>query len=206
MMRGYIHLGAAAVTPFALAFLVLLADSTRDYVGAAVFGASLILLYTTSGIYHVMPLRARVRGVMRRLDHSMIYVLIAGTYTPFALNLLGNGRGIPILSAVWGLAIAGIVLKATALNAPRWLGVVSYMAIGWVGLIPVMRLAAALPAVALVLLVTGGLVYSAAGLIYLFRWPNPFPRVFGFHEIFHSMVVVASGTFYYVVAAYVLPY
>ena len=205
MLRGYLHLVAAAVTPFALVMLLLVADSPRDYVGAAIYGTSLVLLYTTSGIYHMMPLGTRYRSVLRSMDHSMIFLLIGGTYTPFALKLLGNGWGIPILSVVWGLAGAGIVLKVIAPHAPRWLGVSIYLAIGWVGLIPAVQIAKALPVVALVLLIAGGLLYSTGGLMYLFRWPNPFPRVFGFHEVFHSMVILASAIFYLVVAAYVLP-
>ncbi len=189
MLRGYLHLVAAAVTPFALGLLLLIADSPRDYVGAAIFGASLILLYTTSGIYHVMPQSIRFHGILRKMDHSMIFLLIGGTYTPFALKLLDNGWGIPILSVVWGLGGAGIVLKIIAPQAPRWLGVSIYLAIGWVGLIPVAQIAKTLPLEALVLLIVGGSLYSIGGLMYLYRWPNPFPRVFGFHEVFHSMVI-----------------
>jgi len=206
LLRGYIHLAVAFVTPFALVVLLLIADSPRDYVGAAIFGASLILVYTTSAVYHVAPWNARNRGIMRRIDHSMIFLFIAGTYTPFTLKLLDNAWGISILSVVWGLASVGIVLKVIAPGVPRWLGVSLYIALGWVGLIPAAQIAASLPFDALALMIAGGLLYSVGGIFYMARWPDPFPRVFGFHETFHSMVALASVMFYFVVADHVLPY
>ncbi|MCH7787738.1 MAG: hemolysin III family protein [Chloroflexi bacterium] len=205
LLRGYIHLVVAVVTPFALVGLLLIADSPRDYAGAAIFGSSLILVYTTSAAYHVMPWNVRYRAIMRRLDHSMIFLFIAGTYTPFTLKLLGNAWGISILSVVWGLASVGIALKLIAPNVPRWLGVSLYIALGWVGLVPATQIAASLPFEALMLMIAGGLLYSVGGVFYMMRWPDPFPRVFGFHEIFHSMVALASVIFYFVVADYVLP-
>ena len=206
LLRGYIHLAAALAAPFALLLLILLADSPRDYVGGAIFGASLILVFGTSAMYHVVNWNDFYRGVVRRMDHAMIYVLIGGTYTPFTLKLLGNAWGISVLSVVWGLAGVGILMKVFAPGAPRWLGVATYLMIGWIGLIPIVQVAAALPLNALLLLIAGGLLYSSGGLVYLFRRPDPVPRVFGYHEMFHSMVVIACGIFYYVVAAYVLPY
>lgn len=204
-MRGYLHAVAVAVSPFALLLLMLISDSTRDYIGAAVFGTSLILLYTASAVYHLAPQDSRHLGVLRRVDHSMIFFLIAGTYTPFALKVLDNAWGISILAAVWGVAGFGIILKIVVARAPRWLGVSIYVLIGWVGLIPSIQIARALPIEANVLLLVGGLIYSLGAVMYLFRWPNPSPRVFGFHEVFHLMVVLASAAFYLVVAAYVLP-
>ena len=135
----------------------------------------------------------------------MIFFLIAGTYTPFALNVLDNSWGTSVLLAVWGVAAFGIILKVVVVRAPRWLGVGIYVLIGWVGLIPSMQIARALPIEANILLLVGGLLYSLGAFMYLFRWPNPSPRFFGFHEVFHLMVVLASGVFYLVVAAYVLP-
>ena len=153
-----------------------------------------------------MLLQSRYLDTLRRMDHAMIFLLIGGTYTPFALKILDAGWGIAILSIVWRLAGAGILLKLSMAQAPRWFGVGIYMVLGWIGFIPSVQTSKALPMEATILLVAGGLIYSAGSLMYLFRWPDPFPRVFGFHEVFHSMVVVASGTFYFVVAAYVLPY
>ncbi|MDA0768862.1 MAG: hemolysin III family protein [Chloroflexi bacterium] len=205
LLRGYLHLVAAIVTPFALVLLLLIADSPQGYAGAAVFGTSLILMYTASAMYHLTPLESSHLGVLRRFDHSMIFFLIGGTYTPFALKILDNAWGISILSVVWGLAGIGIILKLTLPQAPRWLGVSIYILIGWIGLIPFVQIANALPIEANFLLTAGGLTYTLGSLMYLFRWPNPFPQAFGFHEVFHLMVVMASSMFYLVVAAYVLP-
>lgn len=205
IMRGYIHLTAALIAPFALALLLVVADSPRDFVSAAVFGVSLILLYTVSAFYHLGLLRSRYVRMLRRIDHAMIFLLIGGTYTPFALKMLDAGWDTAILSVVWGLAGAGILLKLSVPQAPRWFGVGIYLALGWIGLIPSVQISKALPMEAIILLVAGGLLYSAGGLMYLFRWPDLFPRVFGFHEVFHSLVVIASGIFYIVVVVYVLP-
>jgi hemolysin III len=206
VLRGYIHLVAAVAAPLALVSLLIVADSPRDFVGAAIFGTSLILLFTISGLYHVPPWSARYRGVLRKADHSMIFFFIAGAYTPFALKLLGNAWGIPFLSVLWGLAGVGAVTKLVAPRAPRWLGVSVYLTAGWTGLIPAMRIAANLDAQALVLIASAALLYSAGGIMYLCRWPNVLPGIFGFHEMFHSTVVVASGMLYFVIAVHVLPF
>ena len=206
LLRGYIHLAAAILTPFALAWLLLISDSQRDLIGGAIFGGSLILMYTTSAVYHVIPWSPSYRNVVRTLDHSMIFVLIAGTYTPFALKLLSAAWGISFIAVVWGLASAGILLEVLAPWAPRLLRVSIYLAIGWLGIIPIVQIAAALTFEALVLLIASGMLYSAGGLAYAKRWPDPFPRVFGFHEVFHSMVALASGLLFFVIVVYVLPY
>lgn len=204
LLRGYLHLVVALVSPFALLQLLFISDSPRDYVGSAIFGASLILIYTTSAIYHVVPWSASYRAILRRADHSMIFIFIGGTYTPFMLKLLSNQWGIPIMSAMWMLAGLGIILKIIAPGAPRWLGVSIYLSFGWIGIIPVFQVATSLPTEAFILVMTGGVLYSVGAFMYLKRWPNPFPRIFGFHEVFHSLVVLASGVYYFVVATYVL--
>ena len=162
------------------------------------------MLLAISGLYHVPMWRPAVRARLRRVDHSMIFVLIAGTCTPFALKLLDNGWGIAITSVVWVLAGAGMLLNIIAPNAPRRLRVSIYIAIGWFGLVPVILGAASMTTAAVMLLTAGGLLYSAGGVIYAIRWPDPIPGVFGFHEVFHSMVVLASGVFWFVIATHVL--
>jgi len=206
LLRGYLHLATAVVTPYALVHLLFSADSPRGFVGGAIYGSSLILMYTTSAIYHLIPWGASHRNVVRRVDHSMIFIFIGGTYTPFALMLLSNEWGIPILSVVWGLVGMGVIQKIIAPSASRRFRVSIYLAIGWIGLIAVFQLAAALTVEALVLIVGGGLLYSVGGVTYAKRWPDPFPRVFGYHEVFHSLVVLASAVFWVVIATYVLPY
>ena len=206
LLRGYVHLAVAIVTPFALVRLLIIADSPRDLIGSAVFGGSLILMYTTSAIYHVFPWRPHYRRFLRTIDHSMIFVLIAGTYTPFALKLLSSAWGISIMAMVWGLAAVGILLEVIRPRSPRLFRVSIYLATGWVGVIPIGQFASALTVQALVLVIASGMLYSAGGFAYAKRWPDLFPRVFGFHEVFHSMVALASGLLFFVIAVYVLPY
>lgn len=204
LLRGALHGIAAVLTPFAMLWLLLRADSPRQYVGAAIFGTSMLLLYTSSASYHLAPWPARLRRVMKRVDHSMIFVLIGGTYTPFCLIVLGNGWGIPMLSVVWTLAAAGVLLKVLCPDAPRWLGVTLYIGLGWVGAIAAVPVVSALPVAAIVMLVLGGQLYTVGAIIYALRRPNPSPRFFGFHEVFHTFVIAGSAVHFSLIAAYLM--
>ena len=203
ILRGYLHLASAIVSPFALVILVLLADSPRGIVGAAIFGASLVVLYWTSASYHVLS-GPRLRGLMRRLDRSVIFIFIAGAYAPFALNLMSNAWGIPILSVVGGLALVGFITTLAAPAAPRWVRVGLYLLLGWIGIVGITELVRALPGEALILLVLGALLFSGGGAMYATRRPDPFPQVFGYHEMFHTLQVAGTAVFYSVVAIYVV--
>lgn len=204
-LRGAFHLGAALAAISGAVLLVLLADSARAYVGGAVFAASLILMYATSAVYHRITWTPRLRGIVRRLDHSTIFMLIAGTYTPFCLLVLNTAWGISILSVVWALAGAGIIMKLVWPGAPRWLNVLLYAIVGWLALIAAPQLAAWFTAVPLALLLLGGIMYTLGGVVYALGRPNPFPRIFGYHEVFHLLVVAGSVLHYSLVAIYVLP-
>ncbi len=205
LLRGYFHLCAAFAAIAGLVLIVLLAGSARAYVGGIIFATSLILLYTTSATYHRIRWGRRMRSVMRRLDHSMIFVLIAGTYTPFCLLVLNTAWGISLLSVVWGIAGAGIALKLVWPSAPRWLGVGLYLTTGWVAVVASTQIAAWAAAAPLLLLVGGGILYSLGGVTYALRRPNPFPRVFGYHEVFHLLVIAGSVLHYSLVAIYLMP-
>ena len=204
-LRGVFHLAAAIAAIAGTVLLVLLASSARAYVGGAVFGASLILLYTTSAAYHRINWSPRLRGIVRRLDHSMIFVLIAGTYTPLSLLMLSTAWWISLLSVVWGIAGAGIILKIAWPHAPKWLSVAFYLTIGWLALVATPQLGSWFTAGPLALLLLGGLLYTLGGVIYAVRKPNPFPRVFGYHEVFHLLVIAGSVLHYSLVAIYILP-
>ncbi len=205
LLRGYLHLFAAFVAVAGCVVLMLLADSPRAYVGGAVFAASLILLYFTSGVYHTITWGRRARAALQRLDHSMIFVLIAGTYTPFCLLVARDAWGIALLSVIWSVAGAGILLKLAWGSAPRWLNALLYVSAGWIAVVAATELADWFAAVPLALLLSGGILYTLGALVYAAGKPNPFPRVFGYHEVFHVMVTAGSALHYSLVAIYVIP-
>ena len=147
----------------------------------------------------------RLRALVRRLDHSIIFVFIAATYTPFTLMLMSNGWRIPLLSVVAGLAGAGAVVSLTGPVASRWIRVMLNLTLGWIGIVAISELLSALPGRAIVLLLLSGILFSLGGAIYAARRPDPFPRVFGYHEIFHSLEIAATVVVYSVVLIYVLP-
>lgn len=198
-LRGYIHLAAALISPFALVALIRMADSPSATVGAAIFCSALILAYSSSAAYHLLPWRA-----LQRVDHAMIFVLIAGTFTPFTLRALSIPWGIPVLATVWALAGAGIVGRLLFPSRSRWMRTGPYIVLGWVALVPAYQLWRSLPHAAFALILVGGALYSIGGLVYATRRPDPFPAVFGYHEVFHALTVAAGGVFYFVIASYVV--
>jgi hemolysin III len=203
MLRGYLHLASAIVAPFALAYLVFLGESPREIVGAAVFGGSLIALYWTSASYHLLVTR-RFRKFMSRLDRSVIFLFIPGAYTPVVLNLMSDAWGVPIMSGLGVVAVVGLVITWVAPDAPRWIRVGLYLMLGWTGIVGIPELTSVLSGEALALLALAGVLFSGGGAIYAARRPDPFPRVFGYHEVFHAMQVAGTAVFYYVVAVYVV--
>jgi hemolysin III len=205
LLRGVLHFYAAIAAVVGAAVLLLVAGSARAYVGGAIFAASLILLYGTSAAYHRITWTPLMRGLMRRLDYSMIFVLIAGTYTPFCLVVLPNAWGITMLSVIWGVAGGGVLIRVAWPTAPKWLAVSLYVTVGWLALIAAWELVARLEPLPLVLLVLGGVLYTLGGVVYAIRRPNPWPRVFGYHEIFHLLVILGSVVHYSLIAIYVLP-
>jgi hemolysin III len=206
LLRGVSHVIAAIVaTTLGAPALLLIADSPRAYVSAAIFAASLILLYSTSAAYHRINWTPLFRAIISRMDHSMVLVLIGGTFTPFCLVVLGTAWGITMLSVIWGVAGAGVLVNTVWPASPRWLRVGFYVILGWLGLIPAPELAHRLAAAPLALLVLGGVLYTIAGVIYWIRKPDPFPRVFGHLEVFHLFVIAGTVLHYLTIAIYVLP-
>ncbi|MEX0782336.1 MAG: hemolysin III family protein [Dehalococcoidia bacterium] len=205
LLRGHIHFACAIVAPFALVVLLVVAQSPAAYVSAAIFGAGLILLFSVSAAYHLVPWPAKAHAIARRVDQSTIFLAIGASYTPFCLLALPLPWGIPILVAVWTLCALGIGLKLTWPGAPLWLSVGSYLVVGWVALVTIHPLSTAISAVALAAMVGAGLLYSLGALAYATRWPNPIPRLIGHHEVFHLLVAAASAVLYGVVALEVLP-
>lgn len=182
-------------------WLIALAASPREYVSAAIYSGSLVMLFGFSAAYHTLPWPPRPHRVMKRLDHSTIFLLIAGSYTPFCLLALSNLWGLTILSVVWSLAAAGVLLKLFWIDAPRRLGVVCYLGLGWLGLLAAPALASSVTVWTSAALLTGGLLYTAGAVVYGSRRPDPFPSVFGYHEVFHLFVIAGAAIHYGLVVA-----
>ena len=199
-LRGVLHQAAFAISLITGTALVCLAEGGRARTAATVYAVSVALLFGTSAAYHRGPWTGRSREVMKRLDHSMIFILIAGTYTPFALLLLeGTARWV-VFGLVWGGALAGVVLRNSIRRPARWLFVGIYMLLGWTALGVLPQLADAGGMRVVVLLLVGGLFYSLGAIVYAMKRPNPSPRWFGFHEVFHAFTLLAFVTHYLAVS------
>jgi len=204
-MRGVLHQWAFFVSLGMGLLLILAASGQREVAATAIYAGSVAGLLGTSALYHrVNWSRAGARRWMRRADHAMIFVLIAGTYTPFALLVMDDPLATAILIAVWSGAAAGIILQLAWIDAPRWLSVLVYMLLGWVAIATVPDLLEGLGLTATLLVATGGLLYTVGALVYALRRPDPAPAIFGFHEIFHALVIAAAALQYAVIAFWVV--
>ena len=190
--------------------IVLLATAVRagrvdQMVAFGIFGLSLIALYAASALYHLLPLSPAGVARLRQVDHVSIFVLIAGTYTPFCLLALNGAWRAGLLAVVWGLALCGLLLKLFWMDAPRWLSVALYLGMGWVAVFAAPALFRAVPAGGMAWVLAGALVYSAGALVYGLKRPNPIPEVFGFHELWHLFVMAGSACHYWAVLGYIAP-
>ena len=205
-LRGVSHQWAFFVSLVLGLALVLTAPGGRATAAAAIYSASVAGLFGTSALYHrVNWSSASARAWMRRLDHSMIFVLIAGSYTPFALLALHGRLATAILIAVWGGALAGVGFKLIWIDAPKWLVAITYVVLGWVAVAAFPQLLDRIGVVATALVAAGGVLYTLGAVVYARKRPDPSPTVFGYHEVFHLLVIVAAALQYAVVAFYVLP-
>jgi hemolysin III len=204
-LRGVLHQWAFFVSVIAGAALVLVAPAGRATLATSIYAVTVAGLFGVSAVYHrVNWVSVTARRWMRRLDHSMIFLLIAGTYTPFALLVLDGGLATAILIAVWGGAAAGIVLNLIWIDAPKWLTAVVYVALGWVAVAAFPAMFDELGVTATLLVALGGIFYTLGAVVYATQRPNPAPAVFGYHEIFHALVIAAAAVQYSVVAFYVV--
>jgi hemolysin III len=204
-LRGVFHQYAFFVSLGSGALLVLLAATTRAAVAVGVYAVSVSALFGVSALYHRVTWTSPARRRMRRLDHSMIFLLIAGTYTPVSLLVLKGTLAIAVLAVVWGGAVAGVVLELAWVGAPRWLGGTVYLALGWVAVVAMPQLFAHLGVAGGLLIVAGGLVYSAGAAVYALRRPDPVPAVFGYHEVFHLLVIAGAAAHFLAISLYALP-
>jgi hemolysin III len=205
-LRGVSHQWAFFVSVATGVALVLAAPNGRATAAVSIYAFSVAGLFGASALYHRINWSTTgARRWMRRLDHSMIFLLIAGTYTPFAVLVLNGPLATAILIVVWAAALGGIVLKLAWIDAPKWLVALIYVAIGWVALAAFPQLLDKLGVTATAMVAAGGLLYTVGAIVYARKRPDPSPTVFGYHEIFHALVILAAALQYAVVAFWVLP-
>jgi hemolysin III len=203
-LRGVLHLWAFYVAVVAACALVVAAAGARARLAAGVYGAGLCALFGGSALYHRWRWSPRWRPLLRRVDHSAIFVFIAASYTPLALLVLGGTLRWVVLATVWAGALAGVAFSVAWIGAPRALVAGCYLALGWVALIAAPQLVERLSVAPLVLLAAGGLLYTVGALVYAARRPDPWPRVFGFHEVFHAFVIAAAAAHFAAMAGWVV--
>jgi len=205
-LRGVSHEYAFFVSIATGAALIAAASDARARLAAAVYAGALTALLGTSALYHRVTWRPRARRWMRRLDHSMIFVLIAGTYTPVCLIALHGSLAHTILIVVWAGALGGVIFKLLWIDAPKWLLALVYVALGSVSAAVLGELPAAVGWLGVAGLAGGGLLYMIGAVVYASGRPNPWPKVFGYHEVFHALVLAAAAMHYAVIAFAVLPH
>jgi hemolysin III len=204
-LRGVSHAVAFVLALVASSIAVALAPTGRAVAAVSVYAAGLVALFAASALYHRWPGPARLKPLLRRLDHSTIFVFIAASYTPISLILLHGALAWVILVLAWAGAATGVALSLGWIDASRWLTAASYLALGWIAVIAAPQLVRALPLLPLLLFVGGGLLYSLGAVVYARQRPNPWPRMFGFHEIFHALVILAATSYYVVLIGWMLP-
>ncbi len=193
-LRGWLHLGMVPVSVVASVVLVVLARTPAERVATTAFGITAVALFATSATYHRGRWSPRTARVLKRLDHANIFLIIAGTHTPFAVMLLPPGQARTLLVVVWSGAVAGVLFRVFWTDAPRWLYTMVYVAMGWVAvfyLVPFWRTGGPL---IVGLIAAGGLLYTVGAVVYAAKRPDPSPRWFGFHEVFHAFTVAAFSS------------
>ena len=203
-LRGWMHLATAPLTLAGGIVLVILSPDATTRWGSALFSASALVLFTVSAVYHTGSWSPRVWALLRRFDHANIFVLIAGSYTPLTLILLEGTQRTMLLTTVWTCALLGVLFRVFWTDAPRWLHTPIYIAMGWVAIVFLPdfaqgaydRLGGDIGTAVMVLIAAGGALYTLGGVVYGFQRPNPWPRWFGFHEVFHTFTILAFVTHY----------
>jgi len=204
-LRGLFHQYAFFAAVAGGATLVALAEGARARLAVGVYAAALMAMFGASALYHRAPWRsARARAWARRVDHSMIFVFIAGTYTPFALLAFSGVLPAVVLACVWTGAALGVVLNVSWIDAPKWVIAPVYLLVGWVGVLAAPQFFTELDIASAVLVTVGGVLYTLGALTYATHWPDPFPATFGFHEVFHVLVLAAAVTQFVAVSFVVL--
>jgi hemolysin III len=205
LLRGRLHQYAVIGALVAAIVLVALAPTGRARVAALIYGAGLCVLFAASALYHRWPGPPQFKPLLRRIDHSAIFVFIAASYTPIGLLVLDPPGGTLILAAAWIAAAVGVSLSICWIEAPRWAQALCYVATGWIAVAALPQLLDGAGVAPFVLFAVGGAVYSLGALVYAWQKPNPWPRVFGFHEVFHALVIAAAIVHFVAMAGWVIP-
>ena len=195
-LRGWLHAITSPLTLAAGIVLIALSPTTATRVGSSVFTATALLLFTVSAIYHRGTWSPRTWALLRRFDHANIFLLIAGSYTPFTLLMVEGSTRTALLAIVWGGAAAGVLFRILWAGAPRWIYTPLYVLLGWAAIFFADEFVANGQPAVLVLTIVGGVLYTLGGVVYGFRKPDPFPSWFGFHEVFHTLTIAAFVTHY----------
>ena len=195
-LRGWLHAATAPLTLVAGIVLIVLSPNAATRVGSAIFAASALVLFTVSAVYHRGTWSPRVWAFLRRFDHATIFLLIAGSYTPFTLLLLDGRDQTVLLTVVWVGAALGILFRIFWADAPRWLYTPIYIGLGWAAIFYFADFVENAGTAVLTLMVVGGALYTLGGLVYGLKRPNPSPAWFGFHEVFHTLTILAFVTHY----------
>ncbi len=205
-VSGITHLIGAILSIVGLVLMIYYAISKGTVwhiVSFSIFGGSMILLYTASTLYHLLSISDKGIRVFRKIDHMMIFILIAGTYTPICLIPLRGGWGYSMLAIIWGIALAGIIMKFFWFDAPRWLYTIFYLIMGWLVVIALWPMAKTIPFSGVMWMVAGGLFYTVGAIIYGTKWPKLKFKLFGFHEIFHLFVMFGSFCHFWFMIRYI---
>lgn len=206
-MNTLSHMAGALLSVAGLTLMVVVAALRADVwhvVSFAIFGTTLVLMYTASFLYHGLRLSENALLVFRRIDHIMIFMVIAGSYTPLCLVPLRGPWGWSLFGIVWGMALAGIVIKIFFMHVPRWISTLIYLVMGWLCLVAIYPLVKVLMPISLFWLALGGIFYSGGALVYVLKKPNPFPGVLGSHEIWHGFVILGSAAHFWLSFRYLM--
>jgi hemolysin III len=205
-ISGLTHLFAAVGALCGLVILLIIGfDDATKAISLAIYGLSLVLMFAASATYHLVKAPHRVIEVLRKADHSSIYLLIAGSYTPICLYFFRGFWQWWFLGIIWAMALTGVAIKIVIINAPRWLTAGIYLLMGWLSVLAVPEMAAAMPVSALIWLVLGGLFFTLGAVVYIRKKPDFYPDVFGFHELWHIFVIIGCACHFIVIAAFIAP-
>jgi hemolysin III len=205
-VNGLTHLVAAAVAVIGTIVLAWLSrDDPAKLASLCLYGVTLILMFSSSAIYHMTEAGPRATLFLRKLDHSAIYLLIAGTYTPICLHYFTGFWRVGFLAIIWALGLIGIAVKLLVINAPRWLTAGVYLLMGWLAIAGVGEILSQMPAGAIAWLLAGGMFFTGGAVVYMLKKPDPFPGVFGFHEIWHIFVILGAYSHFALMLIYITP-